>query len=526
MVCAMNFRDAHCFWCKRKTGPIEECAPCPRFRSYELHQEVELSPQAFCRVCRNFTNGELQTFCRTNRALQEGSGEPFDCYQYDPQAPEKTDRQAHVVTVFLVHGGKVCLVRRSQRVGTYQGRWSGISGYLEGDPEEHFRTELREETALTPDDYTLLRRADTVAVEDEGEARIWFVHPFLCEVHDPAKISLDWENTEHRWLEPGEMGGLHTVPGLAAVFDRVSRQPLERETEAFVKALKDDRESGARQLALRALDFAGRTVRASNAAREAVLMDDLHFACHEAALVRPSMAIVATSLELLLNDVRAGAALNVEEARSRILSLVRRHAREMDSALEKAAGHLRGVLAPGSTLLVHSYSSSLVHAFPTLRELGCSLVVTESRPGLEGRTVAQIACEMGLPVKLVVDAAAGAELEGAGAVLLGADSIEEDGSVVNKAGSSLIAMAAHCLRGPVYVLGEIRKIAPGGRRATLEEYGPEEVWERPPEGVRVRNLSFDRTGPGFITGIILEQGVVRPGGIREVALSMAARGIA
>lgn len=524
MVCAMNFRDARCLWCKRKTGPLEECALCPRFRSYALNHEVELSPLAFCHVCRNFSNEELRTFCKTNRALQEGSGEPFDCYQYDPQAPEKTDRQAHVVTVFLTHRGKVCLVRRSPRVGTYRGRWSGISGYLEGDPGEHFKTELREETALTPDDYTLLRRADTMAVEDAGESRLWFVHPFLCEVRDPAKISLDWENTEHRWLEPGEMGGLPTVPGLAAVFDRVSRQPLERATEAFVRSLKDDRESGARQLALRALDFAGQTVRASNAAQEAVLVDDLRFACREAALARPSMAIIATTLGLLLNDVRARSAPGVGEARSLVLSLVRRHAAEMDSALEKAAAHLRGVLAPGSIVLVHSYSSSLIHAFPLLRELGCSLVVTESRPGLEGRTVAQIACEMGLPVKLVVDAAAGAELGGAGAVLLGADSIEEDGSVVNKAGSSLIAMAAHCLGVPVYFLGEIRKIAPGGLRASLEEYGPEEVWERPPAGVRVGNLFFDRTGPAFITGIVLEQGVVRPEGIRAVALSMEASG--
>jgi translation initiation factor eIF-2B subunit delta len=30
-----------------------------------------------------------------------------------------------VVTAFLLHGGRVLLVRRSRKVGSYQGRWSG-----------------------------------------------------------------------------------------------------------------------------------------------------------------------------------------------------------------------------------------------------------------------------------------------------------------------------------------------------------------------------------------------------------------
>ncbi|ELK44964.1 translation initiation factor aIF-2B subunit alpha, partial [Haloferax sp. BAB-2207] len=40
----------------------------------------------------------------------------------------------HVVTVFLRHDGRVLLTRRSDAVGTYQGRWAGVSGYVEGDP--------------------------------------------------------------------------------------------------------------------------------------------------------------------------------------------------------------------------------------------------------------------------------------------------------------------------------------------------------------------------------------------------------
>ncbi|HOI08249.1 MAG TPA: NUDIX domain-containing protein [Deltaproteobacteria bacterium] len=520
----MNFRDTHCVWCRQKSGPLEDCARCPRFRKHELGQDTPQDSEAFCSVCRNHGDEGLATFCATNRRLQQGSGEPFDCYKFDPDVRGGAKGQTHVVTVFLTHRDKVCLVRRSQAVGTYRGRWSGISGYLEGDPGRHFMTELKEETSLAPADYTLLRASEPVAVEDEVQSRIWYVHPFLCEVHDPSKIRLDWENTELAWLSPAEMRGLDTVPGLEHVFRRVSRMPLESETAGFVQTMRDDRVSGARQLAYSALDFLGRLVRSSNAASPAVLVDDLHYACHEIGMARPSMAIVSTTLELLLRDVAIDAGTGIDQARSGVLSLIRRHVKEMDFAMDRAVEHIDRIVPPGSTVLFHSYSSSLVHALPLLRDKGCTLVVTESRPGFEGRTVARVAQDMGVKVRLVTDAAAGIELRGVHVVLMGSDSVEADGSVINKTGSSLIAMAAHGMGVKVYFVSELRKIRAEGSRAELEEYGPEEVWETAPAGVEVGNVYFDRTAPEFITGIILEEGIAAPEAIREKALFMTERG--
>jgi ADP-ribose pyrophosphatase YjhB (NUDIX family) len=129
--------------------------------------------------------------------------------------------ETHVVTVFLIHQGKVALVRRSNKVGTYKGCFSGISGYLEGDPDEHFRTELKEETALEPRDYILLKKGNTIKVIDENLGKAWVVHPYLCEVKDPSKIKLDWENTELIWIEPHKMADFNTVPSLKKAFDEV-----------------------------------------------------------------------------------------------------------------------------------------------------------------------------------------------------------------------------------------------------------------------------------------------------------------
>lgn len=520
----MDFRDTHCAWCAFKSKPIEKCIECPRFRKHELKEDFLLQSSEFCKKCLNRENRGLEVFCETNRRLQKDLDEDFDCYKFDPDFTAAGSGEVHVVTAFLCHEGRVCLVRRSPDVRNYQGRWSGISGYLEGEPEEHVRVELKEETSLGPDDYTLLRRADTVVIKDEREQCIWCIHPFLCEVHDPSKISLDWENSEYRWFLPEEIEGLDTVPGLKEVFERVSMLPLEREVSRFVQELKDDRESGARQLAYKALLFLAGAVRSSNAARTSTLLDDLFYSCHEIAGAWPSMVMISTTLELLQRDIKAFSSLSIRETILGTASLIQGHVREMDAALDLAAMCLERAINPGSTVLIHSYSSSLIHALPMLKEKGCSLIVTESCPGFEGRATARAAADMGIPVRVVADACAADELRKAEAVLMGVDVIEMDGSVVNRAGSSLIARAAHALGVKVYFLGEIRKMNLSGKLVDLEEYDRAEVWDGPPRGIGVKNPSCDRTPAGFITGIVLEEGIEEPHRIGEVARSVLAFG--
>jgi 8-oxo-dGTP diphosphatase len=133
--------------------------------------------------------------------------------------PNLTDK--HVVTCFLMHGGKILLLRRSSRVGTYQKRWAGVSGYIESTPDEQALTEIREEVCLT--DVELLKKGEIVIAEDEKLGTRWIIHPYLFEVKDPAQIRLDWENMESRWIETRKIGEYETVPklkeALAAVLE-------------------------------------------------------------------------------------------------------------------------------------------------------------------------------------------------------------------------------------------------------------------------------------------------------------------
>jgi 8-oxo-dGTP pyrophosphatase MutT (NUDIX family) len=140
-------------------------------------------------------------------------------------------RDVHVVTFFLLRRSdgrdEVLLLRRSGRVGTYRGRWAGVSGYVEEGVtalEQAYR-EMGEEVGLEGDAVRLLAEGEPLVVVDERIETRWTVHPFLFEVLRPEGLRLDWEHTEMRWVRPEEVAGLETVPGLAEALSRVYKGP-------------------------------------------------------------------------------------------------------------------------------------------------------------------------------------------------------------------------------------------------------------------------------------------------------------
>jgi 8-oxo-dGTP pyrophosphatase MutT (NUDIX family) len=133
--------------------------------------------------------------------------------------------EKHVVTCFLEHDKKIPLFRRSERVGTYRGRWAGISGYLEKGqiPYEQALKEIREETGLSEEDVRLLKEGEPLEAIDEEMGRKWIVHPYRFQVIKPEKIAIDWEHSELRWIAPGDISRYDTVPKLLETWQRVSK---------------------------------------------------------------------------------------------------------------------------------------------------------------------------------------------------------------------------------------------------------------------------------------------------------------
>lgn len=139
-------------------------------------------------------------------------------------------RTRRVVTCLLEHNGRLLVLRRSQSVRTYRGKWAGVSGSVDGpSPLEQALEEIVEETGLLPGDVEHLREGDPLDVVDETLGVRWVVHPFLPG-RRPTRICLDWEHDQSRWIDPSDISELDTVPGLKETWDRL-HSPVRSSSE-------------------------------------------------------------------------------------------------------------------------------------------------------------------------------------------------------------------------------------------------------------------------------------------------------
>jgi len=130
--------------------------------------------------------------------------------------PEK-----RVVTCFLEFDGEILILRRSRQVSSYQGRWAGVSGYIETTADEQALVEIEEEAGLSQEDLKLIKRGEPLSAEDEKLGVKWVVHPYLFHIKDRGKIKIDWEHKEARWIKPETIGNYQTVPKLKETLARV-----------------------------------------------------------------------------------------------------------------------------------------------------------------------------------------------------------------------------------------------------------------------------------------------------------------
>jgi len=141
--------------------------------------------------------------------------------QFNGGQLDTTLEAKHVVTCFLEHNNKILILQRSSKVGTYQRKWAGISGYIEHDDLEQAFAEIGEETELYKNDIKLIKKGNPIEVTDKNLNRKWIVHPFLFHVKSPEKIKTDWEHTDMRWIKPNQLSKYETVPDLKKALAQV-----------------------------------------------------------------------------------------------------------------------------------------------------------------------------------------------------------------------------------------------------------------------------------------------------------------
>jgi len=410
--------------------------------------------------------------------------------------PSGSPDPSSVAVSFLRHDAEILLTRYRGPIEAFGGRWAALVGAADGSADGP-------EDAGLPEGATLVRSGDPFTVGVDGTE--FTIHPALFEC--PSRdVDLPDGATDPDWVPATEIHRRETVPGLWRAYDRVRPTPA---------TLSADAEHGSGYISIRAVEIVRDTAGALRA--EGVAAEDawgeLTDVAEDVLAARPSMAALRTRVDRALSRAAAG---------DRTPSTVESAAIEViDAALDadrRAAEAARPVVR-GETVLTLSRSGTVL---PVLCGAPERVVVAESRPDREGIGVAERVAEAGVESAVCVDAAIAHVLatDPVDAVVLGADTVLADGTLINKVGSRAAAIAADEADVPVYVVTSSDKISPD-RTPTLES-GPAEAVYDGDRALDVHNPTFDATPPASIDGFFTDDGRLDPTEVADVAAEHAA----
>ncbi|MBS7655311.1 translation initiation factor eIF-2B [Candidatus Bathyarchaeota archaeon] len=282
----------------------------------------------------------------------------------------------------------------------------------------------------------------------------------------------------------------------------------------FVERIKLDKEHGASQLgreALKALKLFIKKDESKSLNEFLTSIEEAGFKLANARLnMAPLINLVGKTVYLIKENSRN---LSLKELKKFAILKIDEIIFESENAVNKIA-ELTSKIIKDKAVITHSFSSTIIEAIKKSKVK--KVIVSESRPLFEGRkTVVQLS-KFKIPVILVTDAALGFFSSKAEVALVGCDSILSNGSIINKVGTYLLALAAKDNNIPFYVVSETIKINPKSfHELKLEEGCEREVAENLPKKVKVKNLYFDVTKPSLITALITEEGIIKSSEVKN-----------
>lgn len=278
----------------------------------------------------------------------------------------------------------------------------------------------------------------------------------------------------------------------------------------WIAEIRDDRTRGASELARRALELLAEAARTLPAVDALELRADLLTLAGELSAVRPNMAPIRNLLRRWRESSTPPVDLNLAIARDLAAERAETLVAASRRAVTECAVHAARLLGPGRTVMTHSLSATVTEICRLLKDDGLRMIVTEARPLGEGRQLAERLSAWRVPTTCITDAQIGLFVAQADAVLVGADSVLADGTVVNKAGTYPLALAARDRGVPFHVCCESFKWrAPDEPVPELEEMAAAELGMPDWPAVTVRNVYFDLTPARLVSAWIDETGTRR-----------------
>jgi ribose 1,5-bisphosphate isomerase len=184
-----------------------------------------------------------------------------------------------------------------------------------------------------------------------------------------------------------------------------------------------------------------------------------------------------------------------------------------DEAQEKINKNTLRMIKNNDVIFTHCHSTNVVNAliYAKKHKKRFEVYNTETRPLFQGRKTARELKKAGIKVTMFVDSALDVALSreqgtrGVNKIFLGADAITKKG-IINKIGSAVISRIAKERKIPVYIIADSWKFTK--KRVPKEQRKLNEVWDRAPKGMKIRNPAFEFVHWKYITKIVSELGIL------------------
>jgi methylthioribose-1-phosphate isomerase len=252
--------------------------------------------------------------------------------------------------------------------------------------------------------------------------------------------------------------------------------------------------------------------------------EDLNAAAKELKATRPTAFDLFFAVDHILSEIGSGAdAIDAAEA----------YANTIVERCRLIGEHGERLIKDGARIMTHCNAGALATvdwgtALAPIREAWrrgkrIFVYVSETRPRLQGMKLTSFELlNEGIPHAIIPDGASGHFMrEGVDLVMVGADRIAANGDFANKIGTYEKAVLAKELGVPFYTAAPLSTFdlsLKRGEDIPIEYRGEEEVTmvdgvRIAPYGCKALNPGFDVTPGRYLSGIITETGVLKPGEI-------------
>ena len=271
---------------------------------------------------------------------------------------------------------------------------------------------------------------------------------------------------------------------------------------------------GTRNAAIAAIKALQILTQQSTAKNKTQLLSELVQAQQLLSAARETEPLLRNALHYLICQVQQSPIQQISDLCAQLVVNADKFLIELDAVQEHATEIGAKLIQNGMTIFTHCNSSSATQMLIKAKQDGKNfkVICTETRPAFQGRITAREMVENSIETTFIIDSASRTFISKADFVIVGADAITPEGNVVNKIGTSNLAVLAHEAHKPFYTISELLKFDSTTLYSEIEgieQRSPTEIWSKAPKRLEVRNPAFDVTPSRYIHGIICEKGIIQ-----------------